>query len=226
LVSTGVLEVSGELFAADLPALLAQEPKRATAAKRTKCVLNMKVILMNVECRYHSENYTRLFGDGSLQQLWINYLPILWYNLCPVSFMAKAGPIVIIEDDSDDREVFEEILKELNVPNKTIWFTKCDDAFNYLKTTTDQPFLIFSDVNLPIQNGIEFKRQLDNDEQLRKKSIPFVFYSTSVAQKLVNEAYTKMTVQGFFQKANSYEEIRDNIKLILDYWSVCKHPNT
>lgn len=149
----------------------------------------------------------------------------LWYNLCSRRLMAKAGPIVIVEDDADDKEVFEEILKELKVQNKTVWFTKCDDAFDYLKKTTEQPFLIFSDVNLPRQNGIEFKRAIDNDEQLRKKSIPFVFYSTSVAQKLVNEAYTKMTVQGFFQKANSYEEIKATIKLILDYWAICRHPN-
>ncbi len=152
-------------------------------------------------------------------------IPCFGIICVPESIMAKAGPIVLIEDDSDDREVFQEILKELNVTNKIICFSKCDEAFHYLETTTDQPFLIFSDVNLPMQNGIEFKRQLDSNEQLRKKSIPFIFYSTSVAQKLVNEAFTKMTVQGFFQKANSYEEIKANIRLILDYWSVCKHPN-
>ena len=154
-------------------------------------------------------------------------LPLhVWYNLCPKPHMAKAGPIVIIEDDIDDKDLFMEILKELNVPNTAVWFTRTEDAFDYLKSTTDQPFLIFSDVNLPKQNGIEFKRQLDSDPELRKKSIPFIFYSTSVAQKIVNEAYTKMTVQGFFQKANSYEEIKNNIRLIIGYWTACKHPNT
>ena len=153
------------------------------------------------------------------------YSPDVWYNLCPNPDMAKIGPIVIIEDDIDDKDLFIEILSELQVPNKTVWFTRTEDAFDYLRATTDQPFLIFSDVNLPKQNGIEFKRQLDSDPTLRKKSIPFIFYSTSVAQKIVNEAYTKMTVQGFFQKANSYEEIKENIRLIIDYWTACKHPN-
>ncbi|HTH31819.1 MAG TPA: response regulator [Lacibacter sp.] len=139
--------------------------------------------------------------------------------------MAKTGPIVIIEDDADDEEMVEEILRELEIPNKVTWFTKCDEAFNFLKTTAEQPFLIFSDVNLPGQNGLAFKRRLDDDEELRKKSIPFVFYSTSVDQKTVNEAYTQMTVQGFFQKGNRYEEIKHDIKLICDYWRACKHPN-
>ena len=140
--------------------------------------------------------------------------------------MAKSGSIVVIEDDIDDKDLFIEILKELKVPNAVVWFARTEDAFDYLKRTTDKPFLIFSDVNLPKQNGIEFKRQLDADEDLRKKSIPFIFYSTSVAQKVVNEAYTKMTVQGFFQKASNYDEIKNNIKLIIDYWTACKHPNT
>ena len=140
--------------------------------------------------------------------------------------MAKSGPIIVVEDDNDDKGILKDILKELNIDNKLVWFTKADEAFNYLQTTPEQPFIIFSDVNLPGQNGIEFKRRIDSDEKLRRKSIPFVFYSTSVEQRAVNEAYTKMTVQGFFKKSDSYGEIRNNIKLILDYWMICKHPNT
>ena len=139
--------------------------------------------------------------------------------------MAKSGPIIIVEDDADDKEVLQEILKELQVTNPIIWFTQSDDALAYLKSTPEQPFLIFSDVNLPRKNGIEFKRAIDSDPQLRRKSIPFIFYSTSVAQGLVNEAYTQMTVQGFFQKPNSYDEIKSTIKLALDYWGLCRHPN-
>jgi CheY-like chemotaxis protein len=139
--------------------------------------------------------------------------------------MSKVGPIVIVEDDKDDQEIIEEVITELRVENKIILFDNCIDTFAYLKTTKDQPFIIFCDVNLPQQSGIDFKRQIDEDDYLRKKSIPFIFYSTSVAQYAVNEAYTKMTVQGFFQKPNSYEEIRQLIKVILDYWKNCKHPN-
>jgi CheY-like chemotaxis protein len=140
--------------------------------------------------------------------------------------MATAGPIIIVEDDADDEAIFNEILEELEISNSIIWFGNSDDALNYLKTTTDQPFIIFADVNLPGQDGVEFKRHIDSNEQLRKKSIPFVFYSTSVDQRAVNEAYTKMTVQGFFKKGDSYEEIRRQLETIFDYWLICKHPNT
>jgi CheY-like chemotaxis protein len=140
--------------------------------------------------------------------------------------VAKSGPIIVVEDDVDDKEVVEEILHELEIPNRLVWFTRTEEAFHYLKTTSDQPFIIFSDVNLPGQNGIEFKRAIDEDPQLRQKSIPFVFYSTAVRQDAVNEAYTQLTVQGFFQKNNSYAEVKNAVRLILDYWKLCKHPNS
>jgi hypothetical protein len=35
-----------------------------------------------------------------------------------------------------------------------------------------------------------------------------------------------MTIQGFFKKGDDYEQIKKDIRLILDYWSACKHPNS
>jgi CheY-like chemotaxis protein len=138
----------------------------------------------------------------------------------------KTGPIILIDDDRDDKDVFLDILNDLKVSNPIIWFQNCDDAFSYLKTTSEQPFIIFCDLNLPGISGIECKRQIDDNEELRKKSIPFVFCSTTADQKTVNEAYTKMTVQGFFQKKNTYSELKETIRLIVAYWEECKHPNS
>ncbi|HEX2684417.1 MAG TPA: response regulator [Ferruginibacter sp.] len=140
--------------------------------------------------------------------------------------MARYGPIIAIEDDRDDKELLIETLQSLEIENELVCFDNAIDAFDYLKKTLQQPFLILCDVNLPALNGIEFKRKIDADPELRKKSIPFIFYSTSVNQQAVNEAYTKMTVQGFFKKGDSFEQIRKRIKLIMDYWKDCKHPNT
>jgi len=138
----------------------------------------------------------------------------------------RSGPIVLIEDDADDKAIIEEILDDLKVKNKLLWFIKSTDALQYLITTSDQPFLIFCDVNIPGDNGIEHKRQIDQNPYLRRKSIPFVFYSTSVDQETINEVYSEMTVQGFFQKGNTYEEMKTYIRIIVDYWTICRHPNT
>lgn len=137
-----------------------------------------------------------------------------------------SGPIVIIEDDNDDKLIFEEVLKELNIPNKIVWFENSKDAFTFLKNSTEQPFVIVSDINLPGQSGVEFKRQIDNDESLKKKSIPFIFFSTSADKSTIDNAFNNLTIQGFFQKADSYREIKNIIRAILDYWKYSKHPNT
>ena len=138
----------------------------------------------------------------------------------------KNGPILIFEDDSDDQSMLVEIFQELGIENKLIFFDDAKAGFKYLKSTTEQPFLILCDVNLPGKKGTDFKRDIDQDPELRRKSIPFIFHSTSVNQETVNEAYTELTVQGFFQKDDMYESIRENMRLIVGYWKACKHPNT
>lgn len=136
-----------------------------------------------------------------------------------------SGPIIVIEDDVDDKELLEEVLQELNIPNKIVWFKRTTEAFDYLKSASDQPFVILSDVNLPGQSGKEFKQQIDTDEDLKKSCIPFVFFTTAANKNFVDEAYADLTVQGYFQKANSYAETKTIIKAIMEYWKYCKHPS-
>lgn len=140
--------------------------------------------------------------------------------------MAKAGPIIIVEDDPDDQELIESAIRNVGMANKILFFADGETALAYLIATPELPFLILSDVNMPRLNGIEFKRRIDEDPLLRKKSIPFVFFTTSVDKESVTEAYTKMTVQGFFTKSYSLEELNSTIKLIMDYWKVCRHPHS
>lgn len=147
------------------------------------------------------------------------------FNLKKIVMMSKRGPVVIIEDDIDDKEIFEQIIRELGIENRLEWFENADLGLRYLNATTDQPFLIFCDVNLPGKNGLDFKERIDSDPRLRKKSIPFVYYSTSASQQDVNQAYTQLTVQGFFKKGSNYAEMKEQIKIIFEYWGRCIHPN-
>lgn len=140
--------------------------------------------------------------------------------------MAKSGPFIVVEDDRDDQEIMLEIIKGVGVPNQLILFNRCKPAFSYLKTTLEQPFLILCDINLPQQSGLDFKKQIDADPQLRQRSIPFIFFSTSDDPRTVTEAYTKMTVQGFFKKEAKLAALNETIKIITDYWKLCLHPNT
>ncbi len=140
--------------------------------------------------------------------------------------MSKKGVIVIIEDDEDDKDILEMIVRDLGYTNTFKCFKYAQDAWEYLKATHDPTFVIFCDINLPKMTGLEFKSDLDKEPELRKKSIPFVFFSTSSNQADVDKAYTQMTVQGYFVKGSGFEEIRNTVKIILEYWSACEHPNS
>lgn len=140
--------------------------------------------------------------------------------------MSKSGVIVIIEDDVDDRKFLGEIISELGVANELKWFETAESALEFLSTTFQSIFIIISDVKLPGQSGLEFKKAVDDDPTLRRKSIPFVFYSTDANQDDVNDAFLNMNTQGFFKKGPDYEKAKDAIKIIFDYWKLCRHPNT
>ena len=139
-------------------------------------------------------------------------------------FMNRRGPIVIIEDDIDDQELFQEAFKSLNYQNEVIFFGDGDAALKYLTETEVEPFIMFSDINMPILSGIELREKIHQNEQLRLKSIPFLFFSTSAEQKHVVDAYSK-SVQGFFVKPSSFSGLKETLKIILEYWLKCVSPN-
>ena len=139
--------------------------------------------------------------------------------------MSKHGPIILIEDDADDASVFEDLMATINPPNKLIWFSDALKALDYLQESVMAPFIIVCDINMPKCNGIRLKGIIDENPSLRKKSIPFIFYSTSSNQPLVDEAYTQLTVQGFFKKENSYEAMKQMLEKIFDYWKLSLRPD-
>lgn len=138
--------------------------------------------------------------------------------------MFSTGPIIIVDDDQDDHEILESVFQALEVKNEIKFFGNCLDALNFLRTTQEQPFMILTDVNLPIMNGIEMREEICKDEYLKKKSIPFIFLTTSASKHAVTEAY-QMQVQGYFQKEDTFHQMQAMMKTIIDYWRLCKHPN-
>ena len=138
--------------------------------------------------------------------------------------MNKGGPIIIIEDDLDDQEILTDIFNELDYKNKIIFFSEGEQALEYLIATEIEPFIIFSDINMPKLSGMELREKIHQNEHLRLKSIPYLLFSTSAEPKHVIDAYSK-SIQGFFVKPSDYNEIKETIKTIVSYWSACVSPN-
>ena len=138
--------------------------------------------------------------------------------------MNKRGDIVIIEDDIDDQEILTDVFAELNYKNKLIFFSDSQKALEYLTDSKNEPFLVLSDINMPKLNGMELREKIHNNEDLRLKSIPYLFFTTSAEQQHVIDAYSR-SIQGFFVKPNDYEKIKQMIVKIVEYWQECESPN-
>ena len=130
----------------------------------------------------------------------------------------------MIEDDFDDQHLLDEIFKTLDYPNEVIFFADGFKALDYILNTDVQPFLILSDINLPKINGLELRKKIHNNEQLRVKCIPYLFFTSGVDKKAVYDAYS-MSAQGFFIKPNSMEQLQNTIRKIVEYWQECYAPS-
>ena len=134
------------------------------------------------------------------------------------------GPIVIIEDDKDDQDVYADAIREMGIPNEFRFFDDGPEALEYLLTTEEQPFIILSDINMPKMNGLELKKNIQNDTYLNAKGIPFVFISTDASKTSVRHAHA-LSVQGYFQKPNSLDGFKQMLAAVFGYWQLSKHIN-
>ena len=91
--------------------------------------------------------------------------------------MNKNGPIIIIEDDADDRALLSSAFKDLGYANEIVFFSDGEKALHYLQDATIYPFIILSDINLPKQNGFELRKAVHTNEGLASKCIPYLFFS-------------------------------------------------
>ena len=138
--------------------------------------------------------------------------------------MNKSGPILIVEDDKDDREILSEVFKKLGYRNKVKYFSDGNEALNFLIEYDEVPFIIMSDINMPKLNGMELRDIIQKNEELRMKCVPFIFFTTSTTKKSVTDAYA-FSVQGFFIKPNSFKELEQIIRKVMEYWIDCKSPS-
>jgi CheY-like chemotaxis protein len=138
--------------------------------------------------------------------------------------MELPGPIIVIDDDHEDHELLLDVCQRIGVEDSLMFFDNGIQFIDHLRADTERPFLILCDINMPLINGLDVRKIIDEDPSLRKKTIPFIFLSTSASDSQIKRAYD-MTVQGFFLKGQTFNETEKRLRLILDYWLDCKHPS-
>ena len=133
------------------------------------------------------------------------------------------GPVLIVDDDSDDQEFLEEAWKELGYSNALLFLTSGEQVLDYLYSKKETPFLIICDVNLPGMDGFELKEKILENIEANYKSIPFVFWSATASKAQIQKAYD-LGGNGFFLKDDNFAALKESLVQIVEYWRKSRVP--
>lgn len=131
----------------------------------------------------------------------------------------KDWPIILIDDDVDDKQLIEDILRDLSSTHPLIWFGTARKALDYFATSNELPLVVICDINMPEMNGIALKKRVDSDPALQNKMSPFVFYTTAITRRIIEES-NKCPMQGLFEKSEDYEVMKKEVDTIIKYWEL------
>ncbi|MEE1897197.1 response regulator [Flavobacterium rakeshii] len=131
--------------------------------------------------------------------------------------MKKHRDILIIEDDEDDREILQEIFRDLGYKNKLVFFHDGVEALDYLRRPEVEPFIVISDINMPKLGGFELRELILQEEIFMDKDIPYVFISNAQDEHSVRQA-NKLSIQDYIHKGSDYNSYKERIKNLIDYW--------
>jgi CheY-like chemotaxis protein len=100
------------------------------------------------------------------------------------------------------------------------------DALEMLRGTNgrvrlSRPYVILLDLNMPRMGGIEFLKELRNDEEL-KKSVVFIMTKSDADKDKVNSY--NLGAAGYILKTNPANPFREATALLQVYWRVNEFP--
>ena len=130
----------------------------------------------------------------------------------------NTNPIYIVDEDKDDEDLIREAFRDLGITNEVRFFSTAEGVLYELNNSTDSPFVIISDINLPRMDGFQLREKVLEGASIKDKSIPFIFWSTSASDAQVKRAYD-LAAHGFFLKGRTYSELKDRIQEMIKYWS-------
>jgi DNA-binding NtrC family response regulator len=134
--------------------------------------------------------------------------------------MKKKISLLIADDDTDDRELFIDAVRQVDEDIECITAKDGFHALELLKASDILPDYIFLDLRMPRFNGKKCLFELKQEERL--KNIPVVIYTTS---RDVQEAQElkKMGALYFVSKPSNPEEIYYLVAFVLEeQWNLSK----
>lgn len=117
----------------------------------------------------------------------------------------KTVNIYLADDDNDDRELFNDALKEISIPTKVTEFSNGVDLMDALFSNRALPEAVFLDLHMPLMNGFECLTDIRSFPQFSQ--IKIFVYSTSYHEMEVNQL-KKDGANHYLQKPNSFQLLK------------------
>ena len=115
--------------------------------------------------------------------------------------------VMIVDDSAAIRKILQRVLTQLQVPLGEVHEAADGrEALELLKTKTVG--LIFSDINMPNMDGIEFLTQLKASDS--HKAVPIVMVTTEGSQAKVLQAL-QLGAIGYLRKPFTAEQIKEKL---------------
>lgn len=122
--------------------------------------------------------------------------------------------IVMLEGDSDDRYLTEEMMAELGLEAPIQFFSNSQALFEFL-AGPEKPSLIMADYNSVPDNGLDVLKKLKKND--RFKDIPVVILSDNDLSNYKKACYAE-GASSFIKKPSSFEATRQKIGTFFNYW--------
>jgi CheY-like chemotaxis protein len=120
--------------------------------------------------------------------------------------------ILVVDDDEDDRMLFEEAVKELPYLVHVTTARDGDDAIKTLLQLSTLPDVIFLDLNMPLKNGLDCLTEIKHHQKIQ--SIPVIIFSTSSYPSTINQTYDA-GAHLYIRKPNRFLDFKKSIQYVL-----------
>lgn len=131
-------------------------------------------------------------------------------------------PILMADDDSDDRMLTEDALEESRLGNPIYFVTNGEELLDYLyqrgkyeHEPAPKPGLILLDLNMPKMDGKTALRTIKSDPNL--KHIPVIILTTSNQDKEAMESY-ELGANSYIVKPVKFEDLVQVMRTLGKYW--------
>ncbi len=120
--------------------------------------------------------------------------------------------IFYTDDDTDDQEVFKEVVSEINEGIYIFTQNNGAELMDILNSPPPSPRLIFLDLNMPVKNGYEVLKEVRQSERLC--ALPIVIFSTSNDSSSIAET-RRLGATLYVPKPSSYNDLKTMLRSIL-----------